>query len=172
MFLNNKILFVTLKKVYFTLFTWLSEMCTFLPVHHDWSDAGRVSEHRLGSRASQVQHVIKTQLMAKTWNHPDLPDPYSSQTRLTGGAAIYLPSAVRILLHPLSLSLSRRCILISHLSTTPVSSAAVLSAKGHSGPPSRAHTFSREINGWSLQSLPPFFLRNLPPLTWRMPSKR
>lgn len=46
------------------------------------------------------------------------------------------------------------CILISHLSTMPVSAAPVLSAKGHSGPPSRVHTFSREINGLSLQSLP------------------
>lgn len=50
--------------------------------------------------------------------------------------------------------LSCCCILISHLSTAPVSSAPVLSAKGHSGPPSRVHTFSREINGLSLQSLP------------------
>lgn len=46
------------------------------------------------------------------------------------------------------------CILISHLSTVPVSSAPVLSVKGHSGPPSRVHTFSREINGLSLQLLP------------------
>lgn len=45
------------------------------------------------------------------------------------------------------------CILISHLSAMPVSSAPVLSAKGHSGPPSRVHTFSREINGLSLQLL-------------------
>ena len=36
----------------------------------------------------------------------------------------------------------------------PVFSAPVLSAKGHSGPPSRVHTFSREINGLSLQLLP------------------
>lgn len=46
------------------------------------------------------------------------------------------------------------CILISHLSTVPVSAALVLSVKGHSGPPSRAHTFSWEINGLSLQSQP------------------
>lgn len=46
------------------------------------------------------------------------------------------------------------CILISNLSTVPVSAALVLSAKGHSGPPSRVHTFSREINGLSLQLMP------------------
>lgn len=46
------------------------------------------------------------------------------------------------------------CILISHLSTAPVSAAPVLSAKGQAGPPSRVHTFSREINGLSLQFLP------------------
>lgn len=46
------------------------------------------------------------------------------------------------------------CSLISHLSTVPVFSSPVLSAKGHAGPLSRVHTFSREINGLSLQLLP------------------
>lgn len=46
------------------------------------------------------------------------------------------------------------CILISHLSAAPVSAAPVLSVKGHSGPPSRVHTFSREINDLSLRVLP------------------
>lgn len=48
-------------------------------------------------------------------------------------------------------------ILISHLSTAPVSAAPVLSGKGHSGPPSRVHSFSREINGSSQQSQPHCF---------------
>lgn len=60
------------------------------------------------------------------------------------------------------------CILISHLSTAPVSAAPVLSAKGQAGPPSRVHTFSREINGLSLQFLPlSFFVI----VSWGMSSK-